>query len=158
MRDEIHTPVQVARYFIQKSIDEGNPLTNMKVLKLVYIAHGWYLGITGKPLINEAVEAWKYGPVIRSLYERFKVFGARPITTIPNEKVDFTNQTEDLDFKVFLDKIWDVYKGFTARQLSTLTHEMGSPWDLTINKNGGQGIIPNDLIEKYYRSRMPEVA
>lgn len=154
IREEIHTPIQVARFFIQKSLEEGIPLTNMKILKLVYIAHGWYLGITGKPLINEAIEAWKYGPVIRSLYERFKVFGAEPITTIPNETVNFEDR--DMDFILFLERIWKVYKGYTGRQLSTLTHQEGSPWDLTEKKGEGQDFIPNDLIENYYRSRVPE--
>jgi len=40
----------------------NNPLTPMQVLKLAYIAHGWQLGLHGRPLINEPVEAWKYGP------------------------------------------------------------------------------------------------
>ena len=47
----------------------------MKVQKLVYFAHGWHLGITKKPLINEQVEAWPYGAVIPSLYDYLKQWG-----------------------------------------------------------------------------------
>ncbi|MCD8455896.1 DUF4065 domain-containing protein [Xylella taiwanensis] len=46
----------------------------MQVLKLVYIAHGWHLGFRQEPLLNKRVEAWRHGPVIRSLYEKVKKY------------------------------------------------------------------------------------
>ena len=68
----------IANYFLERA--EREPITQMKVQKLVYFAHGWHLGITQKPLINEQVEAWPYGPVIPSLYQDLKRWGADPIT------------------------------------------------------------------------------
>ena len=54
----------------------------MKVLKLVYMAHGFNLAITDDPLINDRVEAWKFGPVIRPLYGKLKQFGSGAIPSV----------------------------------------------------------------------------
>ena len=51
--------------------------TPMHVLKLTYLCHGWMLGIYDHALINEPVEAWQYGPVVPSLYHKYKKFGRR---------------------------------------------------------------------------------
>ena len=48
--------------------------TPMHMIKLVYLSHGWMLGLRERSLINEAVEAWRYGPVVPSVYHRFKSF------------------------------------------------------------------------------------
>lgn len=69
----------VANYFIQKSFDTGIGLTPMKLLKLVYIAHGWHRGYFSENLINDAVQAWRYGPVIPDLYRKVKGYGRRDI-------------------------------------------------------------------------------
>ncbi len=72
--------VAIANYFVRKSLDSGIPVTPMKLVKLVYVAHGWYLGLTGEPLIAEGVQAWKYGPVVPSVYDKFKMYGGSAIT------------------------------------------------------------------------------
>ncbi|RYE90398.1 MAG: DUF4065 domain-containing protein [Cytophagaceae bacterium] len=74
--------VAIANYFIQKSLDTGVEVTPMKLLKLVYISHGWSLALLNEPLINEAVEAWTYGPVIPSLYQELKEYGRERVTKL----------------------------------------------------------------------------
>ena len=39
-------------------------LTPMQLVKLAYIAYGWYLAIYEKRLFDDRIEAWKYGPII----------------------------------------------------------------------------------------------
>ena len=63
----------IANYFLQKG-EKDPTMTPMKLIKLVYIAHGWNLGLTGKPLVSEDAEAWKYGPVFPSLYNKYRGF------------------------------------------------------------------------------------
>jgi len=52
---QLQATLAVANYLIGKAHSEGDRITVMKLLKLVYIAHGWSLGLTGKPLIGEEV-------------------------------------------------------------------------------------------------------
>lgn len=41
------------------------------------------------------------------------------------------------------------YMPMTALQLSTLTHQSGTPWSITRNK--GEMIIPNELIKEHFK-------
>lgn len=146
----------IANYFLDKADEDSISLTPMKIIKLVYIAHGWYLALTGKPLIKDYVEAWTYGPVIPDLYHEFKKYGNQPIQEYATEIVTPTVNTlpHDLPFSIeqFLDKVWEVYKRFTAVQLSQMTHQPLTPWAITINDSSGQKnpIISDDLIRDYY--------
>lgn len=157
----MENPISIANYFIKKSLSETELLTPMKVVKLVYIAHGWYLGLTGKPLLNEVAQAWKYGPVVPSVYEKFKTYKDRPITGVAME-VTFSGEVTATDYPLsdenlapFLDKIWDVYKRYSGTDLSALTHKPGTPWYHTWHDSGGKdnlGVpIPNPLIQTHYK-------
>lgn len=148
----------VGNYFIRKSLTDGTELTPMKLMKLTYLAHGWHLALSdaGEPLIPEAIFAWKYGPVIRSVYDSFKKYGRNQITVLePNAEGQIVFPSEERN--QFLDRIWDVYRQFSGPQLSTITHEPGSPWDIVWNQQGGKSrsnaLIPNDTIRDYYRGK-----
>ena len=145
----MYQPLTIANYFIQKSHKTGDPVTAMKLIKLVYIAHGWYLALNKESLINEAIQAWKYGPVIDSLYRKLKRYYQHDILSI-----DFpTDEEINKEDKKFLDKIWEVYGEYNGLQLSTTTHQPGTPWDKTYKK-GTKFQIPNDRIQQYYIDKM----
>ena len=55
----------VAAYILE---DEGE-MTTLKLQKLVYYAQAWSLVWDEKPLIDEKIEAWSNGPVVRDLFE-----------------------------------------------------------------------------------------
>ncbi|WCM42459.1 DUF4065 domain-containing protein [Flavobacterium sp. CBA20B-1] len=142
----------IAQYFINKYGSSGN-ITPMKLIKLVYIAHGWCLGLTGKPLITETPEAWKYGPVIPSIYAKFKSYRNNPILPL---EISTDNLNIGNTDKEFLDKIWLTYGKETGTQLSNRTHQPNTPWSIIWNKleNGEMKYsfqIPNDLIKEHYR-------
>lgn len=147
---------EIANYFLEKGKDDEQ-MTPMKLIKLVYIAHGWNLGLTGQPLVAEDAEAWKYGPVFPSLYKKYREFKDRKIKYKTVElKITDSN---DLDF---LDRVWNFYKNFNGLQLSTKTHEPNTPWSLTWEnaiKNDVISekslIIPNDIIAKHYSNLSP---
>src|ERR1700678_4090164 len=116
----------IANEFIRLARDSNRPLSPMKVQKLVYFAHGWFLAFTGKPLINEPIEAWQFGPVIPSLYHSLKGYGTKEITELlSNDPLDFwlgTNwdvqratidqgpdQQENELATQIVKRVWDVY-------------------------------------------------
>lgn len=164
-----YDPKSIANYFLEVAKSEGQTLTPLKLIKLVYIAHGWYLATTGEPLINEHPEAWEYGPVIPSLYHEFKIFGNSAIKKkatdfvpqseeqwmLEEREVESPNRKKDGAVCDFLDRIWKRYRKFTASQLSTLTHQRGTPWEQTWNERGKyqKGVdITEDKIREHYQS------
>lgn len=157
----MYSPLAIANYFIYKSIDEGVSITPMKVIKLVYIAHGWHLGVRKEPLITEQTEAWKYGPVVESIYRIFKKFGRNDIDGLQfpasSDKSEFNDLLTDINDRSLLDKVWEVYKDYTATELSSLTHMPDTPWYTTWNEKGGSlksgAIIPNASIRTYYENK-----
>ena len=55
------------------SID--NPITNLKLNKLLYFAKGCHLARTGKSLFPETIEAWECRPVTPAVYQRYRICG-----------------------------------------------------------------------------------
>ena len=75
--------ISIANYFVDKAQREDFKITLLRLVKYVYIAYGFGLSILDRNIIDERfdkVEAWKYGPVIPSVYHSFKYNGDKPIT------------------------------------------------------------------------------
>jgi uncharacterized phage-associated protein len=146
--------ITVGQKFIELAKqDGGNTLTPMQLLKLVYIAHGCMLGKHSTPLIHEPVEAWRYGPVIKPLYDRIKKYRSNPVEKVTNSFGGHIS-THDLNSQEN-QVIQDVYKKYGQKdgiQLSSLTHQPNTPWDIAW-KNG-YNVISNDLIEHHYKSEI----
>ena len=133
----------IADWFLARGAEEGEYFTQMKLQKLVYIAHGWTLALADKPLINEKIEAWQWGPVIRELYVDFVNYGASPIYLVP-DKPPLLPDDSDL-----LEEVWGVYKIFTAGELSAMTHAPNTPWSDTYTPNQKR-TIRQSLIKQHY--------
>ena len=159
--DSSLSPLAVANHFLKKGFEEGVSLSNLKLQKLVYIAHGYFLAINTKPLIDEAIEVWQYGPVIDSLYHKFKRYGNRPITRLGKELLIQNGQVKDIlpdvtdeDNKKLLDTVWDRYKDASALELSSMTHQENTPWWQAKKENRVQ--VPQTYIRQYYTDKMEE--
>lgn len=127
--------------------------TPMHVLKLVYLCHGWVLGLTDQALVDEPVEAWQYGPMVRGVYRRYKSFGRNPITAVPNDEPEALDEQQ----RAFIEVVETVYRDYSALELSSLTHQANTPWDTTRRKYGIGAIIPNEVIREHYRELLGEI-
>jgi uncharacterized phage-associated protein len=155
----------VANWFLEKAQSKDKSLTPMKAQKLVFFAHGWYLALKDARLIGEPVYAWKWGPVIKSLYDAFKSYGSGPITQLAKSpgRLRGVRATgfatphvpdRDADTIAFLERIWDVYGRFSGIQLSNMTHMDGTPWKDVYKQYGGEipphTEIPESSIKSYF--------
>jgi uncharacterized phage-associated protein len=148
----------VANYFLELASLESIHITPMAMQKLVYFAHGWMLGVYGRPLISQRIEAWDYGPVISDLYQAFKRYGNLPITepahtaqmigSVFRVTVPQIPKHQDPGVASLIGKVWATYKHFTAIQLSNMTHTPGSPWSTARENN--QTFIDDDVMKKYF--------
>jgi uncharacterized phage-associated protein len=142
-----YSSLAVANSFLELSLGtEVPPMTNMKIQKLVYIAHGFTLGMLHEPLIRGHVHAFQHGPVIPTLYEKLKQFGA---AAVPGPfSIDFSEQPSPA-FQEVIKRDWKRYGQLSAYQLRNITHKDGTPWSITWNETP-YGVISNDIIESYY--------
>ncbi|MDR1515148.1 MAG: DUF4065 domain-containing protein [Synergistaceae bacterium] len=56
----------------QAGDEAASDIDPMKLQKLLYYCQGYSLGITGRALFDEKIEAWKYGPVVRTVYKEYQ--------------------------------------------------------------------------------------
>lgn len=139
----------IAYEFLVLAEESAEALTPMKITKLVYLAHGWHLAIEGKPLIDEAVEAWEFGPMIPSLYDVFAQHGKAAIV----RALLIPEMPPGGLATAIVARIWKVYQPLTGVQLCTMCHEDGSAWHQVWT--GGdvkqdRPPIPNELIAEYF--------
>lgn len=151
----MHDSRTIANEFLQIAGNAGNPLTPMQLLKLVYIAHGWSLGLYGRPLINDQVEAWQYGPVIPRLYNAVRNFRDQPVTCQISVGAD--TPLNDLERKL-VQQVYNVYGSKSGPALSRLTHAAGTPWAQTYEPDTFSIRIPNDIIKDHYQRLAAERA
>lgn len=152
----------VANYFLDVAAVNNTSLTPMKLQKLVFFAHGWHMGLYNEPLIVDPVQAWKFGPVVPTLYHEFKHLGAGAISCRATD-FDFANgclfepavPLEDVRSRDLLSQIWSVYGRMSGPQLSNLTHMAGTPWSLVWERSGGahQTVIPDEEIRQYFSAQ-----
>lgn len=136
-----HSGLQVADYFIRKANAEGWQLTAMHLTKMVVVAHGWYLGYYGEPLLSEPVQGWKYGPNVESVYNRYRSFFGKGVSLRTrfyekwywNKYVPFTaHETELLDA---------IYKSYSKMDTYILAIFVLDSWK-TVGKN--LKLMPDD--------------
>lgn len=127
-------------------------ITHLKLQKLLYYAQGISLSMNNIPLFSEKIEAWEHGPVIKEVFKEYKEFGKECITVeINDENNAIVNKIEnDNKCKEILNIVYYNFAIYTAWQLREMTHEKGTPWDITVNKKAENKYITNDLIKKYF--------
>ena len=146
---QLYNCFDISKKFLEFASVEGSFIDPMKLLKLTYIAHGYYLGLFDKPLISNEIQAWKYGPVIPDLYYVLKPFSKGNVDPHVMQ-ILYDKDLLDSD-EEFLNTIWNAYKGYNALQLSTKTHQEGSPWHQVYSPHKRFAPISNDVIKKYYK-------
>lgn len=79
-RFELQNPFAVANFIIKIAMEKDNPVTNLKLQKIMFFLQGYSLSKYEAPLINGNFSKWRYGPVEENVYRNFKNNGAIPIT------------------------------------------------------------------------------
>ncbi len=152
--------IAIANYFIDKSLSENTDITLLKLVKLVYIAHGYMLALLDKSFIEsryDRVEAWRFGPVIPNVYHTFKHNKNNPIK---EKGVICLFDDKDMPFvvpeiveepKFILDFVWKRYGKLSASELVDLLHQKGTPWNYYYQE-GKNNEIPDEDTKLYYRA------
>jgi hypothetical protein len=71
--------IEIANELVAAGSRAGRTFDQIQLQKLVYVAHGWCLAMTGEPLTGDRPEAWDVGPMYRRLADALRSKGRNPI-------------------------------------------------------------------------------
>ena len=150
--------IDIAKYILSKIT-----CTQLKLQKLVYLCFADYLCNTGKELFTDKIYAFKYGPVVDTVYKRYKEYGYKPIEK-ETKDIDSKNISEmpaksrimfaeDGTEKILsIDRTLKKYGSLSASDLVELTHREKAPW--TKSFKGIEEVysrIELDIIKEYHK-------
>nr|WP_278773030.1 type II toxin-antitoxin system antitoxin SocA domain-containing protein [Limosilactobacillus mucosae] len=120
-------------------------LTQMKAMKLLYYIQAANLVLTGKRLFDNDLVAWKCGPVVVAVHEKYA--GKRGIVGEIDEKAlqDYKTLQADQKTADILNSIYDVYGYSSAYDLMRQTHKE-KPWQETPQSS----VISDEKIKEFY--------
>lgn len=157
---------KVSNFVLSEADRFQRGITNLRLNKLLYLAHGWSLTRTEGGLIRNHFEAWKLGPVVKTVFEQARAFGDRPISrpfvhlnyaTGRSEPVGFDDI--DSEHRDLIIRIVSYYDDWSTHQLVDLTHELGGPWDAVIRHDASaSNRIPHELIKAHFRAKLGDSA
>lgn len=139
--------LDVAKYILCKI-----QCTHLKLEKLVYLCYAEYLCDFNKVLFEDKIYAYRYGPVTKSVYDKYKGYGYKEIdeNEIVIESIsEMPAKSRILFAENGLEKIKSIdstlnkYGNFSAAKLVEITHRKLTPWEVT-----GRGLLINRIIEK----------
>ena len=99
-----------------------------------------------KPAFDEEIEAWKYGPVIRSIYNEYSRYGASEICLLyPEIRGLFSEKDREI-----ADWVIEACIDVGAWNLVEKSHIKDGPWDRTYKAGiGDKEVIPKEEIIAY---------
>lgn len=150
-----YQPLAIANEFVAR-FGGATGIDHMKLQKLAYYAHGWWLAYEAEPLLTEKPEVWKFGPVFDSMYRVLCPFGSKPIR-LPQSPNPFAEppRVDDERALGLISWIWNRYGAFSSFKLSDMTHEEGTPWRILAEENSynvpKHFEIPDALIADFFK-------
>lgn len=134
--------LDVAKYIINANICD---VDNLKLQKLLYYCQGIHYCLDNTPLFDEDIEAWQYGPVVPSVYRKYKSYGLDIISKFDNvEGLKLSNiDREAIDMTI------SYYGLMTGVALINKTHQE-DPWKSVFYPGKKHIIISKESIKKYF--------
>lgn len=120
-------------------------LTQMKTMKLLYYIQAASLSITSHRMFNNDIVAWRYGPVVEEVHEKYR--GHRGIVgeITESDLNDYSELQNDYEASSILNSIYDVYGYSSAYDLMRQTHSE-KPWQETPQSE----VISDKAIKDFY--------
>ena len=146
--DKTTTALEVAKYIIHLCDEYGELITHLKLQKLLYYVQANYLAKHKEPFFADSIEAWKYGPVVRKVWEKYNDKKREPLL---EETASFLLTT---DQKKHIKAVLSEYLGYSAYELVECVHQE-APW-IEAYKCGDSTVITNESMRDFYSKKQEE--
>lgn len=144
--------LELAGYIVGRCLDEKLPISNLQLQKTLYFVQLESIkqSQSGDGLIEDAVfEAWRFGPVISSVYYAYCLNGGTPIEKVARE-VAPANSAPDYVMKV-------VRKALSAKpwDLVARTHRPGGAWSKAAQNGYKSTMSSSDIRAEAFLISLP---
>ncbi len=150
--------IDIAKYILTKL-----PCTHLKLEKLVYMCYADYLCSAGKKLFEDKIYAYRLGPVIKSVYDRYKKRGLGFIEEDDTKTEDETGKKMPIRSRILaskdgiakmlsIDSTIRKYGLLSANELVRLTHRSSTPWCFAGAGTCLYEEIDDELIIKFHKN------
>ena len=130
----------IANFVVNYCAQNGSPVTNLKLQKILYYLWIDYFKRTKQFLFYDDICAGRLGPVVPEVYYDFCFYAGSPIKSAGQYNI------YDNDI-IILREIVDKYSMMSTSNLVDMTHQKGGPWDIVYRDGiGNRDVIPFDLI------------
>jgi len=157
LKNSILTGLDIAKYILSVV-----PSTHLKLEKLTYLCYADYLCQEGEKLFQDRIFAYKLGPIIESVYKKYKKSGLGKLQVEDNKKTynedlkKLSSRSRILSSKDGFKKLSSIdntlkkYSHLSARDLVDLTHRNETPWEKSDALKNLNIEISDELIMKYH--------
>lgn len=136
--------VQLSHYILSEYNDLQNPITHLKLQKLLYYIKVWGIVAQNDPLAEYDFVKWNHGPVNTNVYYEFREYKCKPIP-FNEELANLFKSNSNTSELAHIKFILEVYSDYDAITLSAMTHEEET-WKVAENNS----MISNETILNYY--------
>ena len=133
-------------YFKKKSC-----CSNLKLQKILYFLQANHLVLTGKSLFEDKIEAENFGPVVRSVYDEYKIYGSGAIP------FQFFKNNDNWNYQIYekdsrlMNPLLDKLEKYSSTALLELIHNQ-TPWKKAYESYDDHIIKKEDLID-FFKER-----
>lgn len=149
----MYKAVDIAEYVIRR-LDEGDlgykGISNLKLQKVLYFLQAEFLVSTGKTLFEDQILAYDFGPVIKDVYYKYRMFGSTSIFCFGKEKPFVAKDDAER-----IDEVLKEISNYPASYLTKITQNQ-TPW-IKNYCEGEQNVIPNEDILEFFKENKNEI-
>ena len=132
-------------------VSSGREITNLLLQKVLYYVKAISELFEGKSIIMEPCEAWKFGPVFPTVYEKYREFGKQEIEV--NLSKEYVNELLTEEERNIVDYVINTFGIYSAWFLKDLTHHE-EPW-IAARKglsedDASRNQMDENIIKKYF--------
>lgn len=126
---------------------EGIPVTPIELQRLLYLVYCGYEKADGTRLFTEPFRVWQYGPVVESVYWKFRCSRVDPVTCFASDAkvvVEGLDTERSPALRHVMADIWQLYLGMSPVEPCGLVRTGGTAWDYAWRNR--LSVLPDDRI------------
>jgi uncharacterized phage-associated protein len=119
-----YNALDIAEYIIRYEDEQDHCINNLKLQKIMYFLQAQFVVSCGKSLFDEDLIAWDFGPIVKSVYFNYNMFGSATIFLNPN---NCRNEYIAWEHRNLINQVLEYVRPYSTTQLVSICHNQ-SPW------------------------------